>query len=212
MPRDRIVPAATRDLARAERVDLYETLAGLHPDQWDAPSLCVGWTVRDVVAHVIGNDELSGPALAARFVRGGFLPDRINRIGVEKARERSTSDLLASLERHLDPRGPAAALGGRLGLVDALVHHQDIRRPLGLARTVPPDRLLPSLGIALYSPVILGVRRVRGLRLVAHDIDWAWGRGPEVGGTGEALLMVIAGRSSAVAELSGPGKHLLSTR
>jgi uncharacterized protein (TIGR03083 family) len=212
MTKNSTVPSSIRELVRAERQDLWHTLAGLDAEQWEAPSLCKGWSVSDVAAHVIGNDELAGLALAARFVRGGFLPDRINQIGVENARARSTPDLLTSLGAHLEPRGPAAALGGRLGLVDALVHHQDIRRPLGLSRDIPRERLLPALGVALYSPILLGVRRVRGLRLIAHDIGWTWGNGQEVSGTGEALLMAIAGRASVVVELSGVGVDRLSRR
>ena len=55
-------------------------------------------------------------------------------------------------------------------------------------------------------------RRIRGLRLQATDVDWAHGRGPEVTGPGEALLMAMSGRPAALADLSGPGLGTLAER
>ena len=68
--------------ARAEREDLLDLLEGLTPEQWNAPSLCEGWTVRDVVAHVLSYDELGPRELATRFARGRFLVDRTNAVGL----------------------------------------------------------------------------------------------------------------------------------
>jgi hypothetical protein len=66
--------------------------------------------------------------------------------------------------------------------------------------------------MALFSPVLHGGFRVRGLRLVATDIDWSIGHGAEVTGPAEALLMAIAGRRDAVDELAGPGQPTLARR
>ncbi|BBY64723.1 hypothetical protein MHEL_29660 [Mycolicibacterium helvum] len=115
--------------------------------------------------------------------------------------------------RGIEPSGAGALFGGRVALVECLVHQQDVRRPLGLSRTIPPDRLRVSFNFARVSPVIAGARRTRGLRLVATDMDWCAGQGPEVRGTGEALLLAMTGRHSAVAsELDGRGAHLLRKR
>ena len=51
-----------------------------------------------------------------------------------------------------------------------------------------------------------------GLRLVATDLSWSKGDGPEVAGTGEALLMAIAGRAAAIRDLTGPGVAILAER
>jgi hypothetical protein len=99
-----------------------------------------------------------------------------------------------------------------VALTNGVIHQQDIRRPLGMPRDIPADRLLPALRIALTAPVILGFWRVRGTRLVATDLDWSTGKGPEVRGKGEALLLVIAGRRGVVGELSGPGQQTLANR
>jgi hypothetical protein len=66
--------------------------------------------------------------------------------------------------------------------------------------------------MALIAPDIGGYWRTRGLRLVATDLGFAAGLGPEVRGTAEALLMAIAGRRGVVSELSGPGQAKLAAR
>jgi len=48
-------------------------------------------------------------------------------------------------------------------------------------------------------------KRAKGLRLVARDIGWWSGTGPEVDGPGEAILMALNGRAGAVEELGGEG-------
>ncbi len=199
-------------LARAEREDLLGLLRTLTPEQWRAPSLCAGWTVHDVVAHLLSYEELGPRRLAERFVRGRLRFDRVNAVGLREYRDRTPAQLVDLLRDHLTPAGLTAGLGGAIGLTDGLIHHQDIRRPLGLPRAVPLERLLPALRTALLAPTLLGAVRVRGVRLVATDTDWAFGRGPEVRGPAKALLMVIAGRRGIAAELSGPGQGRLVRR
>ena len=198
--------------ARAEREDLLELVERLTPEQWRTPSLCEGWTVRDVVAHVLSYDELGPRELAARVARGRFLVDRTNAVGLQEYAARSSTELVELLRAHLTPTGLTAGMGGAIGLTDGLIHQQDIRRPLGEPRAIPADRLLPALRTALFAPVLRGVLRVRDVRLVATDLDWAFGRGPEVHGTAEVLLMAVAGRKAVADELSGPGRSRVAQR
>jgi uncharacterized protein (TIGR03083 family) len=93
-----------------------------------------------------------------------------------------------------------------------MIHHQDIRRTLDLPRQIPPERLRRVLDLVPPNPRLRAGARIRGLRLQATDIDWAHGSGLEVRGTGEALLMAMAGRRQAVGELTGPGQPRLATR
>ena len=199
-------------LARAERADLLELLSGLTPEQWRAPSLCAGWSVHDVVAHVLSYDELTGRQLAGRFLRGRFRVDRVNALGLQEYSTRTPAELIALLVSHLTPAGLTAGMGGRIALTDGMIHQQDIRRPLGLRRTIPAERLVPALRTALFAPTLLGVLPVRDVRLVATDLDWVFGRGPEVRGTAEAILMTMAGRGAAVADLTGPGVERVARR
>jgi uncharacterized protein (TIGR03083 family) len=199
-------------LARDERRDFAALLATLSPEDWDAPTLCDGWRVRDVVAHVISYEGLDTRSLVMRLAKGRFLLGRVNAVGVAEMRERRPDELLARLNSHLEPRGLTAGFGGRVALLDALIHHQDIRRPLGKPREIPADRLRLALDFARFAPPIGAFWRARGLRLTATDLGWTAGKGPAVAGPGEALLMAIAGRRGVVHELSGPGQPTLAAR
>jgi uncharacterized protein (TIGR03083 family) len=197
-------------MARDERADLAAFLTTLTPQQWLAPSLCAGWTVKDVVAHVVSYEELSKWGVAKRLVRGAFV--RSNQIGVDEFAGLSPDELVEFLTAHLQPQGLTAGFGGMIALVDGTVHHQDLRRPLGLPRAIPTDRLLAVLQRVPSNPRLGAGRRIRGLQLRATDVDWTHGAGAEVTGTGEALLMAMTGRRVAVDELDGPGQPILADR
>jgi uncharacterized protein (TIGR03083 family) len=196
-------------MATAERTDLADLLATLRPEQWETPSLCEGWRVRDVVAHVMSFD-VSLLGMSRRVVRGRIV--HTNQVGVDELALLSTDALLDKLRAHLRPQRLAAVFGGRLALLDVTVHHQDIRRPLGLPREIPAERLRLVLDSSLRSLELPTWRIARGVRLVASDLDWSHGSGPEVSGPAEAMLMAITGRPCAVGELTGPGQPVVAAR
>lgn len=198
-------------LAVQERGDFADFLETLTLQQWEEQTLCDGWTVRDVIAHVISYEELSWAGVIKRFASGRFIPSKVNEIGIREY-SRSPQELIDLLRAHQRPSGLTAVRGGMIALVDGMIHHQDIRRPLDLPREIPHDRLRTALRLALTAPPIGAPKRARGLTLVATDLDWSRGSGPEVCGPGEALLMAIAGRGHAIDELSGPGQALLAER
>jgi uncharacterized protein (TIGR03083 family) len=202
-----VIRLATQE--RAEFVALLETLT---PQQWQVPSLCAGWCVHDVVAHMISYDELGPREVLGRAARGWFNPDQVNALGLRDYRQRGPEELVALVKKYTRPRGLTTMFGGRIGLTDCMIHQQDIRRPLGLPRQIPAERIVPVLSFSLFAPPIRGVLRVRGVRLVATDVDWSFGSGPEVSGPAEALLMAMAGRRGIMSELSGPGGAKLAAR
>ena len=199
-------------LATAERKDLADFLETLEPEHWERPSLCSGWTVRDVVAHLISYEEIGLGEFAGRFLRAGFRFGRMNARRLREFGERSPGELVAYVRAHARPSGPTAMADARIGLTDGLIHHQDIRRTLGRPREVPAERLAPVLDFALMAPPLPARRNVRGLRLVATDLDWSRGSGEAVTGPGEALLMAVCGRAEALPELTGPGLATLESR
>jgi uncharacterized protein (TIGR03083 family) len=201
-----------KDLAREERLDFADFLAGLTCRQWESASLCAGWTVRDVAAHCVSFEGCSPRDLAARFLKGRLQTDRINAIAVADLAGSSTDHLIGLLRDNAEPHGLGAGFGGRVTLTDNMIHQQDIRRPLGLPREIPAARLRVALDFVRYAPTIRGAWRARGVRLVATDLDWAYGKGPEVRGAGEALLMIMGGRRAAVPDLDGPGTATLAAR
>lgn len=199
---------------RAEREDLLAFVEGLTQEQWDAPSLCTEWRVRDVVAHVtMSSAPPSRARFAAGLVRSGF---DVNRVLGATARERGAwpperirETLRSVTASHRRP--PFTSPPDML--LDALVHNQDIRRPLGLPREIPEGRLRMALDHAKSKGWPLNARRrVSGLRLRASDVDWVHGDGPEVKGPGEALVMAMVGRPAALADLRGDGAPTLASR
>ena len=199
-------------MAREERLDFIDFLEQLSPDQWGHETLCPDWRVYDVVAHVFSYEDLSRADLARRFVRGRFSLNRINQICLDEQAQKPPAELIALARRCLEPRGLTAGFKGGIALVDGMIHHQDIRRPLNVPRVIPPERLKAALDFAKTAPTIRGFWHRRGLRMVATDLDWTAGAGPAVRGTGEALLMAIAGRHATIDELDGPGQPLLRRR
>lgn len=199
-------------LARAERTDLAAFLEKLRPEQWEEPSLCAGWTVRDLVAHVYSLEGVGAVGLVRRFVAGRLRLDRINEVGRAPLADATPDDLVELAHRWVQPRGLTAAFHGRIALLDALIHQQDVRRPLDLPRVIPTDRLRCAIDFATWAPPIGARPRIHGLTLTATDLDWATGHGPLVEGTGEALLLAMAGRAAVLPELSGPGAAVLASR
>jgi uncharacterized protein (TIGR03083 family) len=198
-----------RSLARFERAEFAGPLDRLTPQQ-NMPSLCDGWTVRDVAAHTIAHLGQSRTRLVINMLRTRFDIDVLNANGLRDYAGLRPEQLVGLMRQGVEPSGAAALYGGRVALIECLIHQQDIRRPLGQPRTIPAERLRVSLNYARISPVIGGARRTRGVRLVASDMDWSAGHGPDVRGSGEALLLAMTGRvATVVGELDGEGVALL---
>jgi len=203
-------------LTRSQREGFIDTLEGLKPEQWLAPSLCSEWRVIDVAAHLAWAPVLSARAGAVAIARQGF---SMNRMIARSAIAWSTQGQGAILEQLRDnARSGARPIGMPMAaaLADAVVHGLDVRRALGLPGQVPAESLGPLSAFALGTPwpmnVVVGGsarRRVAGVRLVATDTDWSHGEGPDVQGTAEALLLLLYGRSPRPDELTGKGAATL---
>jgi uncharacterized protein (TIGR03083 family) len=198
------------EMACAERAEFTEFLATLTPPQWEAATLCSRWNVKDVVAHVISYEELRPLGLLKRFAKGVVV--HTNQVGVDEYSSLTPQQLMEFLANHQRPRGLTALFDGMIALVDGTIHHQDIRRSLGIPRTIAADRLRRVLQLLPLNPRLGVPLRIRGLHLRADDIDWEYGRGPEVTGHGEALMMALAGRADSIDELGGAGRRILASR
>jgi len=199
-------------MARDERAELVELLESLTPEQWDVPTLCERWRVRDVIAHMFSYDELSTLGALGRLLRNGMSLDRANIAGLARYADHSPQQLLAIARAHLQPSGLTAKFGGRIALADAMIHQQDIRRPLRLPREIPPARIATVLEFATTARPLRAAPRIAGLTLTATDVDWTSGAGPEVRGPAEPLLMAMVGRRGITQELTGPGVEVLAAR
>lgn len=194
-------------MVAAERADLVEFLRTLSGDDWLVPSLCEGWRVRDVVAHLLVDTVSVAKYVGALVRKQSF--DRVNQYFVDEARNLPTPELVSRLESTIDRGWVSRTMPGVI-LSDLVVHHQDIRRPLGRPRTIDPARLLHTLRNP--DPFANPRHYTKGLKFVASDIDCAVGAGPEVRGAGEALALAMVGRSAVLDELEGEGVALLAQR
>ena len=200
-----------------ELADISAFLHGLPEEAWDHASLCDGWRVRDVISHMCVGYTTPMPKMFTTLLRYRFnVPEASRKESIEFGSEHSPAEILATLDLiHTQNvrKGIAKVIKPAEGLVDHVIHHSDIRRPLGYAHEVPEHRLLAALDAA---PNIAGFvkakQRATGLRLVASDVDWSWGDGAEVKGSGEALLLAISGRPVAFPELGGEGVDTLRER
>ncbi|MER6910355.1 maleylpyruvate isomerase family mycothiol-dependent enzyme [Streptomyces sp. NPDC000594] len=199
-------------MVHTERAALIDDLARLDEGRWEEPSLCAGWTVHDVVAHLIDTARTTRLGFVAGMVRARFDFDRQNARGVERERGASAQETLERLRR-VAPRTstPPAPLDSRL--VEEVVHGEDIRRPLGLVRSYPQEAVVRALRSQTRTSASFGGARelMDRVRLTATDAGLSLGSGPEAAGTALALLLAVSGRRLAPGELEGPGVPVLTT-
>lgn len=201
------------DAVHEERRRLVRDLEGLRPKQWDVPSQCRGWSVHDVLAHLIDSATTTRLGFARQMVTARFDFDRANDDGVRRHRAADPRDTLARFRGAVDsthtPPGPVATR-----LVEAYVHGEDIRRPLGTRGSYPVENVLEALRYQARTASGFGggKDRVRGLRLRPDDIDVSIGEGPEVRGSAVALLLAVSGRPVDPDELRGEGAPTLLAR
>lgn len=199
-------------LVHAERAATIEDLARLDPAQWGQPSLCAGWTVHDVVAHMVDVARSTRLGFAVDMLRAGFDFDRQNTRGIERARGATPEKTLQRLrEAATRTSTPIAPLNTRL--VEEIVHGEDFRRPLGISHSYSQEAVVRSLRQQVATSTAFGGARelVAGVRLVATDADLTIGDGLEVTGPALALLLTVSGRRVALDELDGPGVATLTS-
>lgn len=193
-----------------ERQALAEELGTLTEQEWATPSLCAGWTVKDVAAHVISSPQMTwrgtatvAPGMLRHGYNGAILRDGLRRGAVP------TAQLLADYAQWAPVRRGPVTVTDVEPLLDVLVHTQDILRPLGRRHAMPLEAVPVAGRRARLLAAMLGGSRVRRLRLVATDTDWAIGpeRGPRVEGPAEELLLLLCGRPVDRERVRGATAH-----
>lgn len=206
--------ADLRIAIRTERERLVRDLRAVSSEEWERPSLCDGWLVRDVVGHLLRNDEAyrRGYPFLVDLARAGFRPQAALASAARRcSRGRTPGELVDALEKTAYERGvrihptPAVPLG------ELLIHGQDVRRALGRSHDVPPETFcMAADGALAFTRYLFGWGRLpRQVRFEAVDADWSLGTGEAVRGPIEAITMVLAGREAAIADLEGSGGEIL---
>ncbi|WP_329579370.1 maleylpyruvate isomerase family mycothiol-dependent enzyme [Streptomyces sp. NBC_01361] len=198
-------------MVHAEREALIDDLAHLKDDQWVKPSLCDGWTVHDVLAHLIDTARTTRLGFVKGMTLARFDFNRQNTRGVERERRSTPQETLERFRQVASRTStPPAPLDSRL--VEEVVHGEDIRRPLGLTRTYPTQAVVRSLRLQTRTPASFGGAKelLTRLQLRATDTDLTLGTGPEVKGPALDLLLAVMGRRAALDDLHGPGVATLA--
>lgn len=191
-----------------ERRSLAELLDTLTDDEWQLPSLCVDWRIKDVAAHVALTPQPLGAwstLVRAVHARGSF--DRfVHDVSVRYA-DRPVTEIVDEIRTHAASRTLPALTNCRNIVMDTLVHGQDIAIPLGRERPMPLRAATDSATLIWRKGwPFWARRRLAGLRLVATDVDWTVGSGSEVRGPISALLLLVTGRTAAaLPKLTGQG-------
>ena len=204
--------AATWAMIHAERKALAATIEELTAEQWDSPSLCAGWSVGFLAAHILAGAEQTPGRFLGGMVTTGF---RFNALMEREARSRaqlSRQQIADRLrQRTTTTNHPPAPVMAMLG--EVVVHGEDIRRPVGLPGTVADDAANACLQMYTKASFpVGGKKRIGGLRLVATDTGWSYGAGPEVSGPALSLLLAMTGRPAGLDDLSGDGAAELGQR
>lgn len=206
-------PSVIWEAVHEERRRLVRDLAGLAPERWQVPSLCPGWSVHDVLAHMVDSATTTRLGFARQMVTARLDFDRANEHGVMRHKAADPHETLeafrAVADRTHTPPGPLATR-----LVEAYVHGEDVRRPLGIQADYPHEHVMTALRYMARTGAGFGGgrERVRGLRLRPLEDVGDLGKGPEVRGSAISLLLATSGRPVDATELSGAGARALAAR
>ncbi len=188
--------------------DEFQALAGLLDSatdaQWDTPSLCAGWRVREVIAHMTMAARYSEEEFMAELRRCEFDFGRLSNEIAARDAGLPASELVAGLRsevmQHWTPPG-----GGWHGALNhVVIHGLDVTVPLGVPRRSPDA----TIRVVLDDLTVGGVHEhfgtsIRGRRLQATDLDWSYGSGPALRGPAGDLALALCGRAIPQGRLGG---------
>ncbi|MGY1699178.1 maleylpyruvate isomerase family mycothiol-dependent enzyme [Geodermatophilus sp. SYSU D00766] len=189
-----------------ERTRLLHVLERLDEEQWDTPSLCAGWSVRDLVVHVLMPYELSTPRFLLTMLRARFDFDRAaDRWATTDTR--TPAEVVAGLRKTERRTFNVPGAPVEAPLSHLVIHAQDVYRPLGVPSPTDPENARVALeqltGPRARRSLPPGI--LDGLAFSATDTDWHHGEGAQVSGPATALLTTLSGRTAALPELAGAG-------
>jgi uncharacterized protein (TIGR03083 family) len=199
-------------LIHTERAALADDLEKIDDDAWRTPSLCAEWSVREVLGHITATAKMTPVKFFTGFAGAGFNFNAMTSKDVTRETAGTPAEGLTNFRSLINatthPPGPVEAMVG-----EAIIHGEDIRRPLGIRREYPMEAVVRVGDFYKNSNMIVGAKnRIGGLHLVASDTEWSTGSGPEVRGPMLSLVLAMTGRSAAVDDLSGDGVETLRSR
>ncbi len=197
-----------------QRRQLADVFESLDDSQWMTPSLCTGWTMREVAGHLVSPHELGTVKMLLSMAVSGFNFDKMVDKVARQFAQRPTHELVRLLRTHAESHWTPPGLGPEAPFGDIIVHTQDVCRGLNIKPILDHAKARCMLDV-LVGPKgkIFGkLASIAGLRLAPSDLEWTWGDGPEVRGPAEAIIMAYCGRPAALDDLSGEGAATFRSR
>ena len=194
-----------QDMIAAQRGELAAVLDALPASGWDEPTLCAGWRVREVVAHVTMPFRYSGRRFAMELVKSrGRFNEMANRVALRDAARMSAAELTEAVRSNIGHpwRPPGGGFSG--ALAHDVIHGLDITVPLGLALAVPEERLRRVLPASTNDKTVMFFGAdLAGIEFRARDMNWTLGAGTPLTGAAADLLLAMCGRTLPAGRLSG---------
>jgi uncharacterized protein (TIGR03083 family) len=194
-----------QDMIAAQRGELAAVLDALPVSGWDEPTLCAGWRVREVVAHVTMPFRYSGGRFVVELARSrGRFNEMADRVALRDAARMSPAELAGAVRLNIGHpwRPPGGGFSG--ALAHDVIHGLDITVPLGLAFAIPEERLRRVLPVsAADKTVTFFGANLAGIEFRARDLDWTLGAGTPLTGAAADLLLAMCGRKLPAGRLSG---------
>jgi uncharacterized protein (TIGR03083 family) len=199
-------------MIHAEYKALAADVGGLADEQWATPSLCDEWTVLQVLGHMTATAKTSPMKFLTSLAAAGFrltvMQNKAIAVETEGGSAATRARFEAVTESTMRPPGPVDTWLG-----EAIVHAEDIRRPIGIVHTYPTAAVTRVADFYTKSNLIIGgKKRAAGLRLRATDTDWTKGDGPEVAGPLLSIVLAITGRRAVLPDLAGDGVSALTAK
>ncbi len=199
---------ATWERAGKLRRDLADMVEGLSAEQLQSPTLCEQWNVQGVTCHVTSFVTHSFPKFMFTVAknRGDF--EKASQAMANNELARPFSDVLADLRAKATKSSALPMFPEELTMTDTMIHTQDIRRPLGLDGGFDDKSMRSALDFLTehkMATTLVDRKPLEGIKLSPSDLDWSWGDGAEITGKAESIMMAMANRPSAMADISGPG-------
>ena len=194
-----------QDMIAAQRGELAAVLDALPAGGWDEPTLCAGWRVREVVAHVTMPFRYSGRRFVAELARSrGKFNEMADRVALRDAARMSPAELAEAVRSNIGHpwRPPGGGFSG--ALAHDVIHGLDITVPLGLALAVPEERLRRVLPASTNDKTVMFFGAdLAGIEFRARDMNWTLGAGTPLTGAAADLLLAMCGRKLPAGRLSG---------
>lgn len=198
----------------ADREELVELLSSLSEQEWKEPSLCEGWQVRDVVAHLVSAQADLGAILKNTIIHRGNFP-KAEQMVIDDYRKMPLPALLNVMVANIQPRGLFAKVAMPVLFHESWVHQEDIRWVLGSNRQREhnPTRLrmiLDAQAAGLQKKLEKGQGIAKKVKFSVPELNWSVGQGAEVSGDGASIIMALYRRPAALERLQGPGVAVLA--